>query len=102
MLSEARAPAPHAFERFANRECEGRSPFYQRLALGIAGDRELLALSAHARPGQPVSNLMLGAVQYLLLQDRSDPLARFYPRLDELLAWCDAHGARLEWLGRER
>jgi hypothetical protein len=69
------------FARFAAEECAGYSPLYERLAAGVAGDAGLLALAAHAGPGQPPPNLLLGAVHYLLLRDADDPLAAFYPSL---------------------
>lgn len=83
MLSETRSATPRAFERFADRETVDRSPLYGRLSLGIARDPQLLALAAHARPGQPVPNLLFGAVQYLLLRGGSQPLAMYYPGLTE-------------------
>jgi hypothetical protein len=68
------------FERFARRECHV-SPLYERLSFGIAQDPELLGIAAHAQSGQPVPNLFLAAVHFLLLQDRQHPLAAFYPSL---------------------
>jgi hypothetical protein len=70
------------FERFARRECHV-SPLYERLSLGIADDPELLAIAAQAKPGQPVPNLFLGAVHYLLLGGAQHPLAHFYPSLSQ-------------------
>lgn len=69
------------FARFASEECAGYAPLYERLASGIAGDAEVLALAAGAAPGQPAPNLLLGAIHYLLLRGADDPLARFYPSL---------------------
>ena len=60
------------------------SPLYERICLGIAADAEILALAAYAREGQPVPNLLLGAVQYLLLQGVQHPLASFYPSINGL------------------
>lgn len=68
------------FERFARRECHV-SPLYERLSLGIAGDPELLAIAAQAPPGQPVPNLLLATVHFLLLRGAQHPLAAFYPSL---------------------
>ncbi len=67
------------FEQFARIECHGSSPLYERLSLEIAKDPELLALAARSQPGQPVPNMLFGAVQYLLLRDPATPLAAFYP-----------------------
>jgi hypothetical protein len=68
------------FERFARRECHV-SPLYERLSLGIAHDPEILAIAAQTRPGQPVPNLFLAAVHFILLSDVPHPLAHFYPSL---------------------
>jgi hypothetical protein len=68
------------FERFARRECYA-SPLYERLSLGIAHDPETLAIASQAKPGQPVPNLFLAAVHFLLLMGVSHPLATFYPSL---------------------
>jgi hypothetical protein len=68
------------FERFAQRECHV-SPLYEQLALGIADDPVLLAIAAQAKSGQPVPNLFLGAVHFLLLGGVQHPLAHFYPSL---------------------
>jgi hypothetical protein len=68
------------FERFARRECHV-SPLYERLSLGIAHDPELLTIAAQAKPGQPVPNLFLAAVHFLLLTGVQAPLAAFYPSL---------------------
>ncbi|MBB3113934.1 hypothetical protein FHS18_006050 [Paenibacillus phyllosphaerae] len=51
---------------------------YEQLARGIANDAFLLELAAHARPGQPAPNLLLGAVHYLLLKGTDHALARYY------------------------
>jgi Uncharacterized protein conserved in bacteria (DUF2332) len=67
-------------ERFAWRECHV-SPLYERLSLGIADDPELLATAAQAKSGQPVPNLFLGAVHFLLLGGVQHPIAHFYPSI---------------------
>jgi hypothetical protein len=66
------------FERFATLEAGGSSPLYGRLCLGIARDPDMLALAAQAC-NQPVPNLFLAAVHYLLLKGSQHPLAAFYP-----------------------
>jgi hypothetical protein len=68
------------FVRFAERECHV-SPLYERLSLGIARDPELLAIAAQAKPGQPVPNLVLAAVHFLLLKGVQHQLAIFYSSL---------------------
>ena len=68
------------FERFAERQTEGFfSPLYTRLCRSITADPEVLALAAAAQPGQPTPNLLLAAVQYLLLKGVEHPLSSFYP-----------------------
>ncbi|MCI0342302.1 MAG: DUF2332 domain-containing protein [Planctomycetales bacterium] len=81
-------PDPETLEKLvarfrwsAEHECHGYSPLYERFALGTAEDRELLALAAHRRPGQPPANMLFGAVQLLLLRDASHPLAGYYGTL---------------------
>ncbi|UOR12883.1 DUF2332 domain-containing protein [Halobacillus amylolyticus] len=67
------------FENFAVLECEGSSELYKNLSLQIAKDNELLNLCLHAREGQPIPNLLFGAVHYLLLQGTDHELKEFYP-----------------------
>lgn len=55
------------------------SPLYERLSYGIADDPELLALAAHAGPGQAPPNLIFAATHYLLLAGAEHPLATHYP-----------------------
>ena len=82
MSSQAQRPSidelSRRFERFARRECHV-SPLYERLSLGIADDPELLAIATQAKPGQPMPNLFLGAVHFLLLRGVQHSLANFYP-----------------------
>lgn len=57
------------------------SPLYATLARRIADDPEMLALAAHAQPHQPVMNMLFASVHYLLMRDRDEPLAAFFPDL---------------------
>ncbi len=69
------------FEWFAKYDCANASPLYEYLSLHIARDPEILELATHAQKGQPVPNLLLGAVQFLLLQGvegEQHPLSAFY------------------------
>ena len=70
-----------ALRRFATVEAPGESALYSRLALAAADDRELLEVAAHRREGQPVANMLFGAVQYLLAEEPGHPLATHYPTL---------------------
>lgn len=69
------------FRLFAARECRGSSELYGYLAMSVAENPELLQLASHARQGQPVPNLLLGAVHYLLLSGVEHPLADYYPSI---------------------
>ncbi len=60
-------------------QCEGSSELYKNLSVQIAKDNDLLHLCLHAREGQPVPNLLFGAVHYLLLQGTDHELKEFYP-----------------------
>lgn len=66
------------FYQFAEEECDGSSPLYQHLAEQIAEDKEILQLAAQAPAGQPVPNLLLGAVHYFLMIRNEHPLHSFY------------------------
>ena len=57
------------------------SPLYEQLSLGVASDPEVLSLVAEADLSQQVSNLLFGAVHFLLLSGASSSLAEFYPSL---------------------
>ncbi len=70
-----------AFRTAAAREFAPASPLYARLATGMAGDAEMLALVAAAPPTQRRATLLLAAVRDLLLADPSPRLAAWYPDL---------------------
>jgi len=65
------------FRIFAEQECVDSSPLYEHLANKIAGDEELLEIASMIPPNQPAPNLLLAAVQYLLVFLK-DPLAKYY------------------------
>lgn len=68
------------FRRIAKEQFEGYSPLYERLALSIAGDREVLDVVSKAEDSTPVVPLLLlGAVHYLLLKRAAHPVAAYYP-----------------------
>lgn len=69
------------FKNFADIECKGSSRLYELLSRKIAEDDEILELSSFARIGQPVPNLLLGAVHYLLLKGRDHLLRDYYPSI---------------------
>jgi hypothetical protein len=57
------------------------SPLYGQLSSEIASDPVILSLVAEADLSQQVSNLLLGAVHFLLLSGIESPLADYYPSL---------------------
>jgi hypothetical protein len=70
-----------AFRHFARNRCGDYAPLYAHLGHGMADDPWLLALAAHASPGQSPPDLMLAAVHYLLASQPAHQLARYYPTL---------------------
>lgn len=71
------------FLTFSEKECKDSSKLYEFLAQKIAGDNNLFEISRAARTGQPVPNLLFGAVQYLLLKGIRHPLQDYYPSIEE-------------------
>jgi hypothetical protein len=57
------------------------SPLYAQLSSEIAKDPAILALVTEADLSQQVSNLLLGAVHFLLLSGSTSPLVDYYPSL---------------------
>ena len=90
------------FRAFAE-ECRQFSPLYERLAMGIAEDPEVMTLAAQARRGERAPNLFLAAVQYLVLKGTRHPVAQFYKDGSEPLddpyrdfrAFCLEHAATI-------
>ncbi|MGF2715404.1 DUF2332 domain-containing protein [Bacillus cereus] len=71
------------FRDFSVNECKGSSPLYEYLSIKISEDEEVLTLAFNAQPGQPIPNLLLGAVHYLLLKGKEHSLKRYYYSLVE-------------------
>ncbi len=69
------------FLTFAETECKSSSPLYEYLSLEISKDEELLKLCMYARDGQPIPNLLFGAVHYLLLKGKDHRLKDYYPSI---------------------
>ena len=97
---------PQRFKRFAEQECRGSSSLYERLSLGIAADPEILGIASHARKGQPVPNLFLGATHLLLLKGARHPVSAFFPSVSNASApdedpypyfreFCIQHGRQI-------
>jgi hypothetical protein len=53
------------YRYFATREAHGSSPLYERLALGVAGDGDLIALLADLPPAKRQPNLFFAAARYV-------------------------------------
>ena len=71
------------FRRFAELECRGSSPLYERLSNSIAGDAELLEMATHCNPSQPTPNLFLAAAHLVLLDNPDHPLSAYYASVVE-------------------
>lgn len=69
------------FTNFSARECKGSSKLYEHLSLKISEDHEMLELSSSSGEGQPVPNLFLAAVHYLLLSGSNHILKEYYPSI---------------------
>ncbi|MBK5350421.1 DUF2332 domain-containing protein [Bacillus sp. TH44] len=71
------------FRNFSANECKGSSVLYEYLSIKISEDEEVLTLASYEQPGQPVPNLLLGAVHYLLLKGKEHSLKNYYQSLVE-------------------
>ena len=71
------------FVQFAENECRNLSKLYYQLSLDISKSDELLKLASHATFRQPMPNLLLGAVHFLLLKSPKERLANFYPSISK-------------------
>ena len=69
------------FLSFAENQCKGNSELYYKLSIQISNEPELLTIAANAREEQPVPNIFLAAVHYLLLKNQDEQLARYYPSI---------------------
>lgn len=90
----------------------GSSPLYTHLAGVIADDEELLRVINRIEHNPP-PNVLLAGVQFLLMRDRDEKLASFYPSLTErplpadqiapvFTAFVLDHEEELVAIGRER
>lgn len=67
------------FQRFS--EQTSGSPMYQYLSTQVSHDQELINLAKEADSKQPAPNLFFAAVHFLVMQNPSEELARYYPSL---------------------
>lgn len=70
-----------SFAHSAAHEFHGASPLYERLAIGISTDPDMLALASGAI-SKPVPMIFLAAVHFLLLSGEEHELAAFYPDIN--------------------
>lgn len=64
---------------FAKNGCRGQSQLYEHLSSSMAEDDRLLEIVRSTPDGQPIPNLILAAVHFLLLGGVEHELANFYP-----------------------
>ncbi|MBU8567037.1 DUF2332 domain-containing protein [Virgibacillus pantothenticus] len=81
MLEKEKGMLAQRFRNFAKHECKDSSELYEFLSKQIAEDKELLELCTHTRAGQPIPNMLFGAVHYLLLKGTSHRLREYYPSI---------------------
>jgi hypothetical protein len=70
------------WEFFIDETRRMHAPLYTHIVEGIAIDDDLKALAAAVRKGQPMANILLAAVHFLLLRGAKHPLRLFYPNLN--------------------
>jgi hypothetical protein len=94
-------PVAERYRRSAE-EARGRSPLYERLALGVAGDRGLLELLERLPPAKQQPNLLFAAVQYLAgpQPDLDAFRSLVLGHADEVLATMAAHRTQTNEVGR--
>lgn len=78
------------------------SELYSRLALHVAGNDEILDLIRSVRPGQLEMNMLLAAVQFLLIENPAAELARFYPSLGGKDSGADLEGTFASFVANYR
>ncbi len=66
------------WEWFAEHQCRGYSPLYERICLGVAHDREVLDLVRETPPEAHLPPALLAAVHDVLLAGFDHPLADVY------------------------
>lgn len=59
--------------------CEEQSPLYAHLSAACATDDEILMMASESQAGQPVVNMLMASVHFLLLSGVHHPLRQFYP-----------------------
>src|SRR3954447_25124490 len=78
MTAAARCSLSELWTSFADTQCRGSSPLYDRVCRTVARNEDVLALVAAAPPEAHLPNVLLAAVHYLLLGGLKHPLAHVY------------------------
>ncbi|HAO06960.1 MAG TPA: hypothetical protein DCQ50_08215 [Chryseobacterium sp.] len=71
------------FLNFAETECKDKSPLYYQLSKQIADDEQLLEIASFAKMGQPIANIFLASIHYLLLKNSDTILSNYYPSINK-------------------
>jgi hypothetical protein len=71
------------FAIFAEQECKFSSAFYYDLSLKISKDDEMSRMASYASYGQPIPNIFLAAVHYIVLKNKGCELAKYYPSVNK-------------------
>ena len=69
------------FLTFAQEECKSYSELYYNLCNEISMDEDLLKIAFFTKTGQPIPNIFLASVHYLLLKNTENELASYYPSI---------------------
>ncbi|HEY5025281.1 MAG TPA: DUF2332 domain-containing protein [Acidimicrobiales bacterium] len=77
-MSDSTSELGKLWEWFADEQCRGYSPLYERICRAVATQGELLELVQGAPPAAHMPTVLLGAVHYLLLAGLEHPLADVY------------------------
>jgi hypothetical protein len=79
---------------FAEQECRGYSPLYERICLAVAADDDILDLACAAPPFGRQPNVLLAVVHDLVLRGVDHPLREVYERAGAGEAVADDADAR--------
>ncbi len=76
-------PLNDQFHKFADLYCKDSSDLYFHLCHAIAEDESILRIAAQTKNQQPIPNLLLASVHYLLIKNPLHPLSEYYESLAE-------------------
>jgi len=71
-------------KHFAESECKGNAELYFKLCYEISKDDELTKIASYTKVGQPMPNIFLGAVHYLLMKNPQEELSKYYPTISQV------------------